>query len=153
LQKLIVEPMQLVLDLPNQPVVIIIDGLDECKEEGMQSHILRLLGSVFQHHPFGGLSCVCFIVTSRPEPWIHNEFDMEPLSLITRPVFLGLTAEASDDIRTFFRAGFTEIHNSPTDRLNIITSISTMVSSPSTPKPLAALDQLYSQILSTACDK
>ena len=199
LQKLIVEPMQLVLDLPNQPVVIIIDGLDECEGEGMQAHIIRLLGSVLQH-PIGGLSRVCFIVTSRPEPWIHNEFDLESLSLITRPVFLGQTAEANNDIRTFFRAGFTEIHNStrhrstmwnvkkpwpsyrvlddliekasgqfiypatvlkfvddpnyrPTDLLNLITSIPTIVSSPSTPKPLVALDLLYSQILSTACNK
>jgi len=199
LQKLIVEPMQLVLDLPNQPIVIIIDGLDECKGEGMQAHIIRLLGNVFQY-PIGGLSRVCFIVTSRPEPWIHNAFDMEPLSIITRPVFLGQTAEANDDIRTFFRAGFTEIHDSPrhrctmwnvkrpwpsyrvlddlvekasgqfiypatvlkfvddpnyrpTDLLDIITSIPMIVPSPSTPKPLAALDRLYSQILSTACDK
>ena len=199
LQKLIVEPMQQVLDIPNRPVVIIIDGLDECQGEGMQAHIIRLLGSVFQC-PIGALSSVCFIVTSRPEPWIRNEFDMEPLSYITRPVFLGQTAEANDDIRTFFCAGFTEIHNSarhrstmwnverpwpsyrvlddlvekasgqfiypatvlkfvddpnyrPTDLLDIITSIPKVVSSPSTPKPLAALDRLYSQILSTARNK
>jgi len=197
LQKLIMEPMQLVLNLPNQPVVIIIDGLDECKGEGMQTHILRLLGSLFQH-PIGGLSRACFIVTSRPEPWIRDEFEIEPLSVITRPLFLGKTVEANDDIRTFFRAGFKEIHNSarhrstmwnikkpwpsyrvlddlvdkasgqfiypatvlkfvddpnyrPTDLLDIITSIP-MVSSPSTLRPLATLDQLYSQILSTACN-
>jgi hypothetical protein len=41
----------------------------------------------------------------------------------------------------------------PTDRLGIITSIPLMVSSHSSPKPLAALDQLYSQILSTSVDK
>jgi len=115
LQKLIMEPMQLVLDLPNQPVVIIIDGLDECKGEGMQTHILRLLGNLFQH-PIGGLSRACFIVTSRPEPWIHNEFEIEPLSVITRPLFLGKTVEANDDIRTFFRAGFKEIHSSARHR-------------------------------------
>jgi hypothetical protein len=43
----------------------------------------------------------------------------------------------------------------PTDLLDIITSIPMIVSESSylTPKPLAALDRLYSQILSTACNK
>ena len=198
LQELIVEPMQLV-DLPNQPVVIIIDGLDECEGEGMQAHIIRLLGHAFQH-AVGGLSRVCFIVTSRPEPWIHNEFDMEPLLLTTQQVFLGQNGEANDDIRTFLSASFTEIHNSarhqstmwdvekpwpsnrvlddlvekasgqfiypatvlkfvddpkgrPNELLDKITKLPTIAPSPSTPQPLAALDRLYSQILSTADNK
>ena len=197
LQKLIVEPMQLVLDITSQPVVIIIDGLDEC--EGMQAQIIQLLGNELQH-AIGGLSRVCFVVTSRPEPWIHQGFDMEPLSLITRRLFLGQSKEANNDIRTFLREGFTDIRNSdnhrptmwtlqdpwpsdsvlddlvenasgqfiypttvlkfvgdpddrPTDRLNIIASLPMIVSSPSTPQPLAPLDQLYSEILGTACNQ
>jgi hypothetical protein len=199
LQKLIVEPMQRVLDLPDKPVVIIIDGLDECEEEGKQDHIIQLLGNVFQHAT-GALSRICFIVTSRPEPWIHNGFHMEALSPITRPLFLGQNNEANDDIRTFLSEGFTDIRNNadhqptmwnlempwpsdrvldllvenasgqfiypatvlkfvgdpnyrPNERLDIITSLPTIVSWPSTPQPLAALDRLYSQILETACDK
>ena len=35
----------------------------------------------------------------------------EPLSSITRQIFLGQTSEANDDIRTFLRLGFTEIHD------------------------------------------
>jgi len=116
LQELIVKPLQQVSNMPIQPVVIIIDGLDECKGEGMQSHIIRLLGSVFQRPLIGGLSRVCFIIASRPEPWIQNEFDVEPLSRVTRQIFLGQTAEANDDIRTFLRTGFTEIHESPKHR-------------------------------------
>ena len=200
LQKLILEPLQQILESEesNQPIVIIIDGLDECEGEDMQSNVLRLLGSVFQHPSVAGR--VCFIVTSRPEPWIHDEFTIEPLSSITRQIFLGQTSEANDDIRTFFRLGFTEIHNSPkhrltmsnvakpwpsysvvdglvdkasgqfiypatvlkfvgdpnyrpTDRLDIITSMPVISPSALASKPLAALDQLYSQILSTASDK
>ena len=200
LQKLILEPLQQILESEesNQPIVIIIDGLDECEGEDMQSNVLRLLGSVFQHPSVAGR--VCFIVTSRPEPWIHDEFTIEPLSSITRQIFLGQTSEANDDIRTFFRLGFTEIHNSPkhrltmsnvakpwpsysvvdglvdkasgqfiypatvlkfvgdpnyrpTDRLDIITLMPVISPSALASQPLAGLDQLYSQILSTSSDK
>ena len=41
----------------------------------------------------------------------------------------------------------------PTDRLNIITSMPVISPSALAQKPLAALDQLYSQILSTSSDK
>ena len=116
LQKLILEPLQQVSGKSKQPIVIIIDGLDECEGEDMQSNVLRLLGSVFQRPSVGRCDRICFIVTSRPEPWIHDEFTIEPLSSITRQIFLGQTPEANDDIRTFFRLGFTEIHDSPKHR-------------------------------------
>ena len=202
LQKLILEPLQQVSEQSKEPIVFIIDGLDECEGEDVQSNVLRLLGSVFQRpsESVGGCNRVCFIVTSRPEPWIHDEFTIEPLSSITRQIFLGQTPEANDDIRTFFRLGFTEIHDSPkhrltmlnvakpwppynvvddlvdkasgqfifpatvlkfvddpnyrpTDRLHIITSMPVISPSALAQKPLAALDQLYSQILSTSSDK
>ena len=202
LQKLILEPLQQVSEQSKEPIVFIIDGLDECEGEDVQSNVLRLLGSVFQRpsESVGGCNRVCFIVTSRPEPWIHDEFTIEPLSSITRQIFLGQTPEANDDIRTFFRLGFTEIHDSskhrhtmlnvpkpwpsyrvldnlvdmasgqfiypatvlkfvgdpnyrPTDRLDIITSMPVISPSALASKPLAVLDQLYAQILSTSCDK
>ena len=200
LQKLILEPLQQVPEESMQPIVIIIDGLDECEGEDVQSNVLRLLGSVFQRPSVGGCERICFIVTSRPEPWIHDEFSIKPLSSITRQIFLGQTAEANDDIRTFLRFGFTEIHDSPkhrltmsnvpkpwpsysvldklvdkaseqfiypatvlkfvddpnyrpTDRLDIIASMPAISPSALASKPLAVLDQLYSQILSTSSDK
>jgi hypothetical protein len=118
LQKLILEPLQQVSEQVMHPVVIIIDGLDECEGEDVQSNVLRLLGSVFQHSSVG-CDRICFIVTSRPEPWIHDEFTVEPLRSITRQIFLGQTSEANDDIRTFFRLGFTDIHDNPKHRLTM----------------------------------
>ena len=200
LQKLILEPLQQVSDKSKQPIVIIIDGLDECEGENVQSNVLRLLGSVFQRPSVGRCDRICFIVTSRPEPWIHDEFAIEPLTSITRQIFLRQTSEANDDIRTFLRLGFNEIHDSPkhrhtmsnvakpwpsyrvldilvdkasghfifpatvlkfvedpnyrpTDRLDIITSMPAISPSALALKPLAVLDQLYAQILSTSCDK
>jgi NACHT domain len=119
LQKLILEPLQQISEESKQKIVIIIDGLDECEGEDVQSNILRLLGSVFQRPSVGGCDRICFIVTSRPEPWIRDEFNIEPLSSITRQIFLGQTSEADDDIRTFLRLGFTEIHDSPKHRLTM----------------------------------
>ena len=88
LQKLILEPLQQVSEQSKEPIVFIIDGLDECEGEDVQSNVLRLLGSVFQRpsESVGGCNRVCFIVTSRPEPWIHDEFTIEPLSSITRQI-------------------------------------------------------------------
>ena len=83
LQKLILEPLQQVSEQPKRPIVIIIDGLDECEGEDVQSNVLRLLGSVFQRPSVGGYDRICFIVISRPEPWIRDEFTIEPLSSIT----------------------------------------------------------------------
>jgi len=118
LQKLILGPLRQVSEQPKHPVVIIIDGLDECEGEDVQSNVLRLLDGIFQC-PSVGCDRICFIVTSRPEPWIHDEFTIEPLSSITRQIFLGQMSEANDDIRTFFRSGFTEIHDSPKHRLTM----------------------------------
>ena len=119
LEKLILEPLQQISEQSKEPIVIIIDGLDECEGEEMQSNVLRLLGSVFQRPSIGGCGRICFIVASRPEPWIQDEFAIKPLSSITRQIFLGQTSEANEDIRTFFRLGFTEIHDSPKHRLTM----------------------------------
>ncbi|KAF8970575.1 hypothetical protein BDZ97DRAFT_1914472 [Flammula alnicola] len=48
LEKLIIEPIQL-LDSATSPPVIVIDGLDECQGETTQDEIVRLLGSLSQH--------------------------------------------------------------------------------------------------------
>ena len=200
-EKISEESKQQILKESKLPLVIIIDGLDECEGEEVQCNVLRLLGSVFQRPSVGVCERkICFIVTSRPEPWIRDEFTIKPLSSITRQIFLHQTAEANDDIRTFLRLGFTEIHDSPkhrltmsnvqkpwpsysvldklvdkasgqfiypatvlkfvgdpnyrpTDRLDIIASMPAISPSALALKPLALLDQLYSQILSTSSDK
>jgi hypothetical protein len=42
LQELIVKPLKRGSGLPTRPTVIIIDGLDECNDHGMQCYIIRL---------------------------------------------------------------------------------------------------------------
>ena len=85
----------------------------------MQSNVLRLLGSVLQHPSIGGCDRIRFIITSRPEPRIPDEFIIEPLFSITGQIFLDQTNEANDVIRIFVRLGFTEIHDSLKHRLTM----------------------------------
>jgi hypothetical protein len=63
LQKLIIEPCQQTT-LP-LPIIIIIDGLDECEDQQIQQEILRLIGDAE-----GKQLPLRFFVASRPEPHI-----------------------------------------------------------------------------------
>ncbi|KAF8955800.1 hypothetical protein BDZ97DRAFT_250528 [Flammula alnicola] len=195
LKKLIIEPLRL-LDPATSPLIIVIDGLDECQGETTQKEIVQLLGSLsrYRHLP------VKFILTSRPEPWIQHEFDTSPLLPHTRRMFLKQTSETDEDIRTFLRSGFTNIcsapdhqrtmanvwmpwpspsvvdefverasgqfiyastvlkfvgdpSNRPTVQLNLILSAIRASKIGNLTNPLAVLDQLYIQILSTSPDK
>ncbi|KAF8970583.1 hypothetical protein BDZ97DRAFT_1914481 [Flammula alnicola] len=111
LEKLIIEPIQL-LDFATSPPVIVIDGLDECQGETTQGEIVRLLGSLSQH---GDLP-IKVILTSRPEPWICHEFDAGLFLPHTRRLFLEQTSETDEDIRTFLRSGFSDVCSSPDHR-------------------------------------
>ncbi|KAF8958582.1 hypothetical protein BDZ97DRAFT_1923620 [Flammula alnicola] len=110
LEKLVIEPLRL-LDPTMSPLVIVIDGLDECQGETSQGEIVRLLGSLSRH---GNLP-IKIILTSRPEPWICHEFEDPLLSTHTR-LFLEQTSETDEDIRTFLRSGFSDICGSPDHR-------------------------------------
>ncbi|KAF8955807.1 hypothetical protein BDZ97DRAFT_250706 [Flammula alnicola] len=195
LEALIIEPLRL-LDFATRPVVIVIDGLDECLGETTQAEIVRLLGSISQH---GNLP-IKIVLTSRPEPWIRNEFEDLMPSRQIRQMFLKQTSETDEDIRTFLQSRFSEIcssrehrlamasvsqpwpadsevdelverasgqfiyastvlkfvsepSNQPTVQLNLVLSVARASKIGNSTNPLAALDQLYLQILSSSPDK
>ncbi|KAF8953466.1 hypothetical protein BDZ97DRAFT_1679450, partial [Flammula alnicola] len=108
LEKLIVEPLQL-LDLATLPLIIVIDGLDECQGETTQKEIVQHLGSVSRYPNLP----VKFILMSRPEPWIRYEFDSPLLLPHTRRMFLKQTSKTNEDVRTFLRSGFLDICSAP----------------------------------------
>ncbi|KAF8953460.1 hypothetical protein BDZ97DRAFT_1596300, partial [Flammula alnicola] len=114
LEKLIIEPLRL-LDSATRPIIIVIDGLDECLGETTQAEIVRLLGSISQH---GNLP-IKIVLTSRPEPWIRNEFHTQLLLPHTRRMFLEQTSETDQDIRIFLRSGFSDICDSPDHQLTM----------------------------------
>ncbi|KAJ7245806.1 hypothetical protein C8J57DRAFT_1679169 [Mycena rebaudengoi] len=70
LQKLITGPCTQ-LDT-SQPITIIIDGLDECNDSGVQQEVLRCIGySIRKQQDSFPLQ---FLIASRPEPHIHEIF-------------------------------------------------------------------------------
>ncbi|KAF8189401.1 NACHT domain-containing protein [Pholiota molesta] len=112
LAKLIVDPVRRKEDMPGAPnfpavpLVLVIDGLDEVAKESDQISILKLLGNEFRE---GHLPGVKVVITSRPEPWIRNTFDNNPLLRITGRLFLEHTTQTDDDIRLYLKFGFQNI--------------------------------------------
>ena len=86
--------------------IIVIDALDECKDEEPASAILSVLGQFMAEIPK-----VKFFVTGRPEPRIRDGFRL-PLLVKATDVFVLDEVEpgqVGSDIRLFFRNKFSEI--------------------------------------------
>jgi hypothetical protein len=73
MEKLIVGPLK-----ATHPTLIIIDALDECKDEQPASAILSILSCYVDQIPN-----VKFFITGRPEPRIRSGFRLESLAPIT----------------------------------------------------------------------
>ena len=86
--------------------VIVIDALDECKDEEPASAILSVLGQFVAEVPN-----VKFFITGRPESRIREGFRL-PLLMEATDVFVLHEVEpgqVSNDIRLFFRHSFSEL--------------------------------------------
>ena len=97
--KLIVRP----LNKSNISTVIVIDALDECKDEEPASAILSVLGQFVSQIPR-----VKFFLTGRPEPRIREGFRL-PLLAKATDVFVLHDVERSlvdSDIRRFLKRSF-----------------------------------------------
>ena len=102
MNKLIVQP----LVKSSISTVIVIDALDECKDEEPASAILSVLGQFVAEIPK-----VKFFVTGRPEPRIREGFRL-PLLAQATDVFVLHEVEPSrinSDIRLFFEYKFSEL--------------------------------------------
>ena len=102
MRRLIVQPLK----ESSISTVIIIDALDECKDEEPASAILSVLGQLVSEIPK-----VKFFVTGRPEPRIREGFRL-PLLAEATDVFVLHEVEPSKvdgDIRLFFRHKFSEL--------------------------------------------
>ena len=90
----------------NKPTVIIIDALDECKDEEPVSSILSVLARFISAMPN-----VKILVTGRPEPHILEGFRL-PLLAEATDVFVLHNVDSNqvdNDIRLFFRHQFSEL--------------------------------------------
>ena len=102
MNKLIVRP----LTKSAVSTVIIIDALDECKDEEPASAILSVLGQFVSQIPN-----VKFFLTGRPEPRIREGFRLPLLAPLTEVFVLhGVESDqVNSDIQLFFRRRFTEL--------------------------------------------
>ena len=102
MNKLIVRP----LEKSAISTVIVIDALDECKDEEPASAILSVLGQLVSHIPK-----VKFFLTGRPEPRIREGFRLPLLARATDVFFLHEVeqSQVDSDIRLFFEHRFLEL--------------------------------------------
>ena len=110
LRELLVEPLLALKSkgiVFTHPRLIIIDGLDECKDPGLQCELLRVIASAIPQIPYP----LRFFITSRPEAHITRLFNHDPyLRAITiRTYNLSDDADAVMDIRKFLENEFVEI--------------------------------------------
>ena len=102
MDKLIVRP----LAESTISTVIVIDALDECKDEETTSAILSVLGRLVSKVPKAK-----FFLTGRPEPRIQTGFRLPLLRKITDVFILHHVEQKliTNDVRLFFKHSFTEI--------------------------------------------
>ena len=105
LQFLIIDAFRQLSTLPKRPYLVIIDGLDECRDKVTQQSILRLLCETITVHKLP----LRFLIGSRPESHIRDSFDQESLYTVTRRVILDETFNPGRDIQLFLRDGFAKI--------------------------------------------
>ena len=96
----------------NIRTLIIIDALDECKDEEPASAILSVLSRYVDEIPQ-----VKFFITGRPEPRIRSGFRLESLQPITEVLRLHDVDHSlvDDDIKLFFRTQLAYIAKSRSD--------------------------------------
>ena len=108
LEKMIVRPLK----ETQVSTLIIIDALDECKDEEPASAILSVL-SRYVHEIPG----VKFFITGRPEPPIREGFRLKPLAPITDVLKLHDVKRSSvdEDIKLYLRFHLTKIRETRSD--------------------------------------
>ncbi|KAF9451467.1 hypothetical protein P691DRAFT_807829 [Macrolepiota fuliginosa MF-IS2] len=83
-------------------MVIIIDGLDECKKADDQSRIIEIIAAAARD----GVTPFCWAFFSRPEPHIEASFTSDDVAQATCMVLLPVSNDADSDIELYLRSGF-----------------------------------------------
>ncbi|KAJ7189722.1 hypothetical protein GGX14DRAFT_57090 [Mycena pura] len=108
LEELIVKPSRSLRNAP--PLILLIDGLDECIGEEAQRQILHLIGDTACRHPF----TFRFLIASRPEAHIKDVFN----DLSFRGIFRSININKSfHDVRKYLCGEFARIHREHKDTM------------------------------------
>jgi len=109
LAKLIIEPIRHLhstgFNFKESPFVIIIDGLDECRGNDIQSGLVKSLASAFRLSPFH----ICILIASRPEVYLQSIFNLTSLQPHLSRVALSVEYSAEKDIQKFLKDSFDKI--------------------------------------------
>ncbi|KAJ7855878.1 hypothetical protein B0H14DRAFT_2353009, partial [Mycena olivaceomarginata] len=101
LRQLIVEPCQSLLN--SSPLILLIDGLDECDTHDSQVEILRLIRITVCLHP----RKFRFLIASRPEAHIYESFDNPSFDKILDSINVH---QSFMDVKKYFNDQFARIH-------------------------------------------
>ncbi|KAJ6569214.1 hypothetical protein B0H19DRAFT_1134888 [Mycena capillaripes] len=85
------------------PALLLIDGLDECQDERVQTEILRSIGDAAREYSIP----LRFLVASRPEPHIRQILEGPQLADLTRPFNI---KQSFFDVERYLRDEFARIH-------------------------------------------
>jgi len=111
LVKLIVEPIQRLhstgFNPKDFPFVIIIDGLDECQGNNIQSGLVKSLAAAFHHCPL----FIRILIASRPEVYLRSTFNLPALQPHISRLALSDEYSAYDDIQRFLQDSFAKIRH------------------------------------------
>ncbi|KDR78527.1 hypothetical protein GALMADRAFT_29439, partial [Galerina marginata CBS 339.88] len=110
LESLIIQPLKEVFEHSQSeqvdiPMVIILDGLDECGKPEAQQYILKLVANSVSKFPIP----LCFLIASRPEKAIRDSFNDQPLFAMTDRLILDEKYDPDDDIRLFLVESFESV--------------------------------------------
>ncbi|KAF9532520.1 hypothetical protein CPB83DRAFT_903545 [Crepidotus variabilis] len=113
MEKLIIEPIfELVKreEPPTDPLLIVVDGLDECSSAKTQSDLIHILTDALPRIPYP----LRILIASRPESHIVDTFnhkiDKDITSKHVRRLDLDAVRGVNDDIWRVFRKAFDDIH-------------------------------------------
>ena len=93
--------------LSQGPLVIVIDGLNECISREAQQLVLRMISSHSEDKEFG--LTILLLITSRPEREIRTVFDSQQMENAATQLYLDDTFKPDEDIRIFLKDSFDEI--------------------------------------------
>ncbi|KAJ2921458.1 hypothetical protein H1R20_g15637, partial [Candolleomyces eurysporus] len=123
LMKLIVDPFRSLGELEDVPHrLVIVDGVDECinsdqesrvekqyaeDQEGVQIRVLDLIFSLQSHN-----LPLCFLILSRPEPWIRQHIESGFFRAVTETLDLYQVGDHVKDVEKFVRDELAQIAES-----------------------------------------
>ncbi|KAF9525673.1 hypothetical protein CPB83DRAFT_859158 [Crepidotus variabilis] len=93
--------------LPQRPILVVVDGLDECNDKEVQCDLVRIIADIIPRFPLP----IRFLIASRPEAHIRRTFDYDGILQAIQTYRLNLSADlnANADIERYLRQSFEHI--------------------------------------------